>query len=86
MLLQYNWYNKASISHILQLDPITSGSVLITAKIVALKRKNAEPILTVKIIEWRKFIEYFGLSIEANSSTVDKYIYICLHISYIPIR
>ena len=60
VLLQYNWYNKASISHILQLDPITSGSVLITAKIVALKRENPEPILTVKIIEWRKFIGYSG--------------------------
>ena len=30
------------------------------------------PILTVEIIEWRKFIDYFGLSIEANPFKVGK--------------
>ena len=30
--------NEGSISHILWLDPITAGSILLTAKLVALKR------------------------------------------------
>ena len=65
------WYNilgdnNGSISHILQLFPITPGSVLITSKLVALKRISPEPILTVKIIEWRKSIDYFGQIIEAT--------------------
>ena len=71
------WYNtivdnKGRISHTLWLDPITAGCVLLTAKLVALKRGNIEPILTVKRTEWRKFIYYFGLSIEANPSRVGK--------------
>ena len=44
--------------------------VLITAKLVALKRENTEPILTLKGTEWRKFIDDFGLSIEADPSRV----------------
>ena len=47
------WYNilgdnEGSISHILRLDPITAGSILLTANLVALKRGNSEPILIVK--------------------------------------
>ena len=64
--------NNGGTSYILQLDPITAWSVLLTSKIVALKRENPEPILTVKIIEWRKFIDYFDLSIEADPSRVGK--------------
>ena len=53
------WYNilgdnEVSISHILRIDPITAGSILLTVKLVvsvALKRVNSEPILTVKITE-----------------------------------
>ena len=45
---------------------------LFTVNLVALKRENYEPILIVKITEWRKFIEYFGLSIEAAPSKVGK--------------
>ena len=44
------WYNilgdnKGSVSHFLWLDPITSGYILLTANLVALKRGNSEPIL-----------------------------------------
>ena len=63
---------KGIISQILQLDHIYPGSILLTANLVTLKRENPEPILTAKIIEWRKFIDYFGLSIEAHSSRVKK--------------
>ena len=68
--------NEVSISDILQLDTITSGSVLLTNNLVALKREKPEPILTVKIIEWRKFIDYFGLNIEANLYRLGKITYI----------
>ena len=64
--------NNGSISHLLQLDPITPQSVLLTSNLVAQKRENAEPILTAKRIEWRKFIDYFGPSIEADPSRVGK--------------
>ena len=40
--------NNGSISHILQLHPITTGSILLTSNLVALKKGNREPILTVK--------------------------------------
>ena len=53
-------------SHIfLWFDPIKAGSFLLTYNIIFLKRVNPDPILTVKIIEWGRFIDYFGLSIEA---------------------
>ena len=39
---------------------ITIVFVLLTANLVDLKRKNPEPILAVKRIEWSKFIDYFG--------------------------
>ena len=44
-------YNKGRISHILRLDNVTAGYILLTVKIVALKRENYEPSLTVKITE-----------------------------------
>ena len=71
------WYNicgykKGIISDLLRLDTIPEGSVLITTNLVALKRGNPDPVLTVKRTEWRKFIGYFGLSIEADPSKVGK--------------
>ena len=56
----------------LRLDTITAGSILLTANLVALKRGNSEPILIVKRTEWRKFIDCFGLIIEAKPSKVGK--------------
>ena len=43
--------NKGRISNILQLDPTTPGYVLLTDNLIAPKRGNTEPILTVKRIE-----------------------------------
>ena len=63
---------EGSISYILWFDPITEGYFILTSNIIFLKEENPEPILTVKIIEWRKFIDYFGLSIEANPTRVNK--------------
>ena len=42
------WYNilgdnEGSISHILWIDPITAGFILLTAKLDALKRKIMSP-------------------------------------------
>ena len=50
------WYNMlgddgGSISHLLRIGPINAWSVLLTAKIIFLKRGNIETILTVKTIE-----------------------------------
>ena len=64
--------NNGIISHLLQLDLITTGSVLLTSNLVAPKRENPEPILTIKIIKWKKFIEYFSIIIEADPSRVGK--------------
>ena len=71
------WYNtlgdkEVSISYLLWFATITEGSFLLTSNIVFMKRENPEPILTIKIIEWRKFIDYFGLSIEADPFRVVK--------------
>ena len=71
------WYNilgdnKGSISHILRLDPITLGYILLTANLVSLKMENSDPILIVKRTEWSKFTDYLGLSIEADPSKVKK--------------
>ena len=84
------WYNilgdnEGSISHILRLDPITAGSILLTDNLVAPKRGNSEPILTLKITEWSKFIDYFGLSIEADPSRVEKKNIYFFRIGSIPI-
>ena len=56
------WYNirgykKGSMPHLLKLDPVTVGYILLTANLFALKRVNYEPILTLKRIEWRKFLD-----------------------------
>ena len=53
-------YNKGSISHILPLETINVGSIILNANLVALKRNKYESISIIKITEWRKFIEYFG--------------------------
>ena len=76
--------NNGNISYCLRLNTINTGSVLITYNLVARKRENPEPILTVKRIEWRKFIDYFGLSIDADPSRVGKKNVYFVHIGYIP--
>ena len=55
------WYyilgdNGGIVSDILRVDTITAGYILLAVKIVALKKVNSEPILTVKITEWRKLL------------------------------
>ena len=64
--------NEVSIQDILRLGTITAGSVLITTNLFVPKKENHEPILKVKRTEWMKFIDYFGLSIEADPSRVGK--------------
>ena len=71
------WYNilrdnEGIISHILRLNPITAGYILLTVKLVVLIGENSEPVLTVKRTECRKVIDYFGLSIEIDLSKVGK--------------
>ena len=51
--------NKGSISHILQLYNITSGSVLLADNLVSLISGDTESILGMKIIEWRRMNELF---------------------------
>ena len=77
-------YNEGVISHILRLDNFTPGSILLTTNLVALKRENYEPISIVKRTEWRKCIDYFGLSIDSNPSRVVKKNVYLVHIGYIP--
>ena len=64
--------NKGSISHLLKLDYITSGSDLLTYNLVVLKGEIYETIIIVKRTELRKFIDYFGLSIDTNPYNVEK--------------
>ena len=83
------WYNilrknDGSISHIFQLDTINSESILLTAKLVALKRENREPMLKVEITEWRKFVDSFYLSIEDDPSRVGKNEIKFSNVGYIP--
>ena len=69
------WYNilkdnEGSISHLY-------GLVLLLLCFTRCQphfseRENPDPILTVKIIEWRKFVDYSGVSIKADPSRVDK--------------
>ena len=40
--------NEGIISHLLWIDPIAAGSILLTDNLVALKRENYDIILTVK--------------------------------------
>ena len=56
----------------MRIDHISARSVLITDNLVSLKSKNTDPILTVTIIEWIKFNDYIGLSIEADPLRVVK--------------
>ena len=81
------WYNvlgdNKGISHLLWLDPITSGSILLAVKLVALKRGNTDLVLIVKSTEWRKFIGYMGKIIDANPSRVRKKSIYYVHIGYI---
>ena len=84
------WYNilgdnEGSVSQPLQLDIITAGSILLTSNRVVLKRDSPEPILTVKRTEWRKFIDYSGISIEDDPSRVGKKSAHFIHIGSIPI-
>ena len=84
------WYNilgdnEGSVSDILRLDTITLLYVLITDNIVAPERENPEPNLTVNRTEWRKFIDCFGLSVEADPSRVGKNNVDFVHILCIPI-
>ena len=65
-------YNKGRISYISRFYLITTGFILLTDNLVALKRENSELILIMKIIEQRKLIEYFGLSIESKIYKVVK--------------
>ena len=76
--------NEGRISKILRLYPITVEYILLNVKLVALKRKNYDPILTVERIERRKFVDYFGRSIEAYPSRVGKKNIYFFHIGYIP--
>ena len=76
--------NKGIILHLLWLDPIGAGSVLLTANFLALKRGSSESILTVKRTEWRKCIDYFGRSIETDPSRVGKKNVYFFYIRYIP--
>ena len=71
------WYNiigdnKVIISKTLRIDNIIAGYILLTANLVVLKRGKYEPILTVKITEWSKFIDSFGQIIEADPSSMGK--------------
>ena len=71
------WYNvlavnKVSILHLLWFARNTAVSILLTSKIVALRRENSDPILTVKRTEWRKSLEYFGQRIKSNLFMVGK--------------
>ena len=82
------WYNilednKVSISHLLWLHPITAECILLTDKLVALKKENYDPIITVKIIEWSKLVDYFCLSIETKPSRVGKKNIYIVQIGYI---
>ena len=83
------WYNifgdnEGIISHLLLIDIITSGHVILADNLFELKRETFELILTVKRTEWRKFIDYFGLSVEANPSSVIKKNKYFFPIRYIP--
>ena len=75
--------NNVSISRVLRIDPVHAGYILLNVKLISLKRGNYDPILTVKRTEWRKFIDYYGRSIESDPSRVTKKIIYIFHIEYI---
>ena len=55
---------------------------MLTADLILIKRVNIEPIFTAKIIEWIKFIDDFGLNIEADPSRMGKKKVFCTHWVY----
>ena len=57
--------NEGRISHILQIDTINAGSILLTVEHVALKRENSDPILTVK----RTLVPWSTLNGRQNATT-----------------
>ena len=70
-----------NISHILRLGTIASGGDIINVNLIYLKREDPKSISTVKRMEWRQFIDDFGLNIEADPSRVGKmkvyFVFIC---------
>ena len=70
--------------HILWIYLITAEYILLTIKLVALKREHSETTLTVKRTGWSKSIDYFGRIIEADSSREGKTYLYFVHIGYIP--
>ena len=84
VVVQYTWDNEGRISDILRLYPINAGYILFTADLVTLKRGNSEPILMVRINEWRKLIDYFSISIVADPSRMSKNNMHFVHFGYIP--
>ena len=71
------WYkilgdNKRSISHLLRLYPITAESILLTVKFVSLKRENYNYHFNSEKNRIEEIIDYFGLSIEVDTSRVGK--------------
>ena len=75
--------NNGSISDHLWFDKNTAGSVFLTSNLLALKRVNFGTILTVKITEWSKFIDYFCRIIESDPSRVVKKNVYFVYIGYI---
>ena len=58
--------------------------VLLTVKLVTLKKEKYDPVLALKRTEWSKFMDYFGQSIEADPSRVGKKNIYIFHIGCIP--
>ena len=65
-------------------ERVTTGYILLTVNLVALKRENADPILLVKRTEWMKCIDHFHLSIETDLSKVGNFKVHFVRIGYIP--
>ena len=62
------WYNllgdnKGIIPHLLRIDPINTGFILLTNNLAALKSENPYSILLSETPEWRTFVGFFGLII-----------------------
>ena len=51
---------------------ITAGYIVLTANLVVPKRENYDPVSILKRTEYWKFIDYFGLCIDADTSKVGK--------------
>ena len=76
--------NERSISHILRIDIITVGYILLTTNLVVIKRENSKPIFIAKKTELRLFIDYSGLCIEVDPSREGKRNIFFFHIGYLP--